>query len=270
MTRCLATRRWSKPIWAATMTEPVLAIDSLQGWYDDFHVLQGVSLEVKRASASPSSGATAPARRRRCARSWGCSTSGPDQFASPAPKPSTAASETIARLGVGYVPEERGIYATLDVTENLLLPPRVAAGGMSIDDILPAVSRAARAPPQSRHAPVGRRAADAGDRPRSAHRRHAVPARRSDRGPRAGSRPADRPRHRDHEAAGPHARSRRAEFPLRRETRRPSFRHGARTDRRCVRARRGGGADSTVSKPISAFRRRTCRCRRCLGNCWSG
>ena len=41
----------------------------------------------------------------------------------------------IARLGVGYVPEERGIYASLDVTENLLLPPRVGAGGMTLDDI---------------------------------------------------------------------------------------------------------------------------------------
>jgi len=43
--------------------------------------------------------------------------------------------ERIAKLGVGYVPEERGIYATLDVTENLLLPPRVGDGGMALEDI---------------------------------------------------------------------------------------------------------------------------------------
>ena len=43
--------------------------------------------------------------------------------------------EPIARLGVGYVPEDRGIYASLDVTENLLLPPKLADGGMSLDEI---------------------------------------------------------------------------------------------------------------------------------------
>ena len=41
----------------------------------------------------------------------------------------------IARLGVGYCPEERGIYASLTAEENLLLPPQLAPGGMSIDEI---------------------------------------------------------------------------------------------------------------------------------------
>lgn len=41
----------------------------------------------------------------------------------------------IAREGIGYVPEERGIFATLNVEENLTLPPRIAAGGMSLDEI---------------------------------------------------------------------------------------------------------------------------------------
>jgi branched-chain amino acid transport system ATP-binding protein len=41
----------------------------------------------------------------------------------------------IARLGIGYCPEERGIYASLSAEENLLLPPLVGAGGMSLDEI---------------------------------------------------------------------------------------------------------------------------------------
>jgi len=43
--------------------------------------------------------------------------------------------ERIARLGVGYVPEERGIFASLNVIENLLLPPRLKPGGLTLDEI---------------------------------------------------------------------------------------------------------------------------------------
>jgi branched-chain amino acid transport system ATP-binding protein len=45
------------------------------------------------------------------------------------------ASNRIARMGVAYCPEERGIFASLDVEENLMLPPLVRAGGMSVDEI---------------------------------------------------------------------------------------------------------------------------------------
>ena len=45
------------------------------------------------------------------------------------------ATHRIARLGVGYCPEERGIFASLSARENLLLPPTLAAGGMSVDEI---------------------------------------------------------------------------------------------------------------------------------------
>src|SRR3546814_3839258 len=45
------------------------------------------------------------------------------------------APHRIARCGIGYVPEERGIFASLDVTENLLLPPVVQKGGMSVEEI---------------------------------------------------------------------------------------------------------------------------------------
>jgi len=44
-------------------------------------------------------------------------------------------SHKIAQLGVGYCPEERGIYASLSCEENLLLPPRVGSGGMSVDEL---------------------------------------------------------------------------------------------------------------------------------------
>src|SRR3546814_15152393 len=45
------------------------------------------------------------------------------------------ASNRIAKLGIAYCPEERGIFASLNVEENLLMPPVVRAGGMSVDEI---------------------------------------------------------------------------------------------------------------------------------------
>jgi branched-chain amino acid transport system ATP-binding protein len=44
-------------------------------------------------------------------------------------------TDRVARLGLGYCPEERGIYSSLSVEENLLLPPRIGAGGMTLDEI---------------------------------------------------------------------------------------------------------------------------------------
>jgi branched-chain amino acid transport system ATP-binding protein len=57
--------------------------------------------------------------------------------------------ERIARLGVGYVPEERGIFASLNVTENLMLPPVLAPGGMALEDLyrlFPNLAERARSP----------------------------------------------------------------------------------------------------------------------------
>ena len=91
--------------------------------------------------ASPSSVATAPARRRRCARSWDCSSAAPARSRSSGAETIAALPEMIARLGVGYVPEERGIYASLDVTENLLLPPKLAPTVARRSMNLPVVSQ---------------------------------------------------------------------------------------------------------------------------------
>src|SRR3546814_10461663 len=58
-------------------------------------------------------------------------------------------SDRIARLGIGYVPEERGIFASLNVTENLMLPPEVRPGGLPVDRIhalFPNLKERARSP----------------------------------------------------------------------------------------------------------------------------
>ena len=82
----------------------------------------------------------------------------------------------IARLGVGYCPEERGIYASLSAEENLLLPPPVASGGMSIEEIYAMFPNLKERRAAAGHAPVRRRAADAGGGAHPAHRRAAAAA----------------------------------------------------------------------------------------------
>jgi branched-chain amino acid transport system ATP-binding protein len=86
------------------------------------------------------------------------------------------ASNRIARLGIAYCPEERGIFASLDVEENLLLPPVVMPGGMMVDEIYSIFPNFAGATPQPRHQAFRRRAANAGDRPDAAHRRDVAAA----------------------------------------------------------------------------------------------
>jgi branched-chain amino acid transport system ATP-binding protein len=117
------------------MAEPLLHVRSLQGYYGESHVLHGVDLDVfpgdtvtllGRNGAGKTSTLRAIMgilRRRQGTIRMG----GTDLLATP--------PHRIARAGIGYVPEERGIFASLSVAENLTLPPKVAEGGMSLAEI---------------------------------------------------------------------------------------------------------------------------------------
>jgi len=115
--------------------DPVIEIEHLQGFYGDSQVLHGVDLSVRPGETVAIIGRNGAGktttlraimgileRRRGSIRIFGMET-----IDSP--------PESVARLGVGYVPEERGIYATLSVAENLILPPVLKPGGMTMDEI---------------------------------------------------------------------------------------------------------------------------------------
>lgn len=118
------------------MAEPaVLEIDGLHGFYGDSHILRGLSLTVAAGEAVAIIGRNGAGKTTAMRaimgllerRSGSIKVKGRETISSP--------PETIARLGVGFVPEERGIYSSLDVMDNLLLPPKVAEGGTSLDEI---------------------------------------------------------------------------------------------------------------------------------------
>jgi len=112
-----------------------LSIADLHAYYGDSHVLHGVSLDVAPGEAVTIVGRNGAGKTTTLRaiiglierRTGSIKVAGREVVAEP--------PERIARLGVAYVPEERGIYATLDVTENLLLPRKVNDRGMSLDRI---------------------------------------------------------------------------------------------------------------------------------------
>jgi branched-chain amino acid transport system ATP-binding protein len=114
---------------------PLLAVDNLQAWYGESHILHGVAFEVFPGEVVTLLGRNGAgktttlksimgmvARRTGSVRFNGTELIG---------RPSNA----IARLGIAICPEERGIFASLDVEENLLLPPVVQPGGLTLDRI---------------------------------------------------------------------------------------------------------------------------------------
>ncbi|HEY6979563.1 ABC transporter ATP-binding protein [Reyranella sp.] len=117
------------------MHDVLLAVEGLEAWYGESHILHGVGFEIGRGELVTLLGRNGAGktttlrsimgivgRRKGSVRFDGKETVG---------QPSNA----IARLGIAYCPEERGIFSSLNVEENLMLPPAVKPGGMGIDDI---------------------------------------------------------------------------------------------------------------------------------------
>ncbi|MFV0384486.1 ABC transporter ATP-binding protein [Paracoccus sp. (in: a-proteobacteria)] len=117
------------------MSAPLLEVAGLEAWYGESHILHGVDLRVDEGQTICILGRNGMGktttlrsivgilRKRRGTIRF----AGHDLMAVPLHR--------TAWTGLGFVPEERGIFASLTVEENLLLPPRVAAGGMSLEEI---------------------------------------------------------------------------------------------------------------------------------------
>ncbi|MDB5570954.1 MAG: transporter ATP-binding protein [Hyphomicrobiales bacterium] len=117
------------------MTEPALAIADLHAFYGESHVLHGVALEVAQGEVVTIIGRNGAGKSTTMRSIMGMLERRQGSIRIRGRETIGWPSEKIARLGMGYVPEERGIYSSLDVTENLMLPPRLGPGGMSVEDI---------------------------------------------------------------------------------------------------------------------------------------
>ncbi len=113
----------------------MLDIRALEGFYGESQVLYGVDLSIARGEVVTLVGRNGAGKTTTLRAIIGILAKRSGSVLVLGTETIGLAPERIARLGVGYVPEERGIFSSLSVTENLLLPPTLKLGGMSLDEI---------------------------------------------------------------------------------------------------------------------------------------
>jgi branched-chain amino acid transport system ATP-binding protein len=114
---------------------PVLDVKGLQAWYGESHILHGVEFNVKPGEVVTLLGRNGAGKSTTLKSIMGIIGKRKGSIAFEGKETIRLPSEKIARLGVAFCPEERGIFASLDVKENLLLPPVIRSGGMPVDQI---------------------------------------------------------------------------------------------------------------------------------------
>ena len=113
----------------------ILQVRGLEAWYGESHILHGIDFNVKAGEVVTLLGRNGAGKTTTLKSIMGIigKRSGSIRFNEQ--EIIRASSDKIARMGIAICPEERGIFSSLDVRENLLLPPTVRAGGMSLDQI---------------------------------------------------------------------------------------------------------------------------------------
>jgi branched-chain amino acid transport system ATP-binding protein len=116
-------------------TAPLLSLRGLNAWYGESHALHGVDLEVFRGETVTLLGRNGVGKTTTLRSIVGLIRKRTGEIAFDGHDLMHLPLHRTAYAGIGFVPEERGIFATLSVDENLVLPPVVAKGGMSVEEI---------------------------------------------------------------------------------------------------------------------------------------
>jgi branched-chain amino acid transport system ATP-binding protein len=114
---------------------PLLKIDGLQAWYGESHVLHGVNFEVFPGEVVTLLGRNGAGKTTTLKSIMGIIGARTGSVRYDSKELIRLTSDRIARLGIALCPEERGIFASLSVKENLLLPPKVLPDGLSVERI---------------------------------------------------------------------------------------------------------------------------------------
>ena len=114
----------------------LLSVRDLHGWYDESHVLHGVSFDVRPGEVVTLLGRNGAGKTTTLKAIMGIlrKRTGSVRFAGQ--ELIGLPPRAIARAGIAFCPEERGIFASLSVAENLMLPPVVRAGGLTLTEVL--------------------------------------------------------------------------------------------------------------------------------------
>ena len=114
---------------------PLLAVEGLQSWYGESHVLHGATFEVFSGEVVTLLGRNGAGKTTTLKSIMGIVGQRTGSVRYEGTELIGLTSDRIARLGIALCPEERGIFSSLNVEENLLLPPRVRQGGLALERI---------------------------------------------------------------------------------------------------------------------------------------
>lgn len=117
------------------MSSTLLSVSDLQAWYGESHILHGVDFEIKRGELITLLGRNGAGRTTTLKAILGLTGKRTGSVKIDGEEAIQASTHRIARMGLGYCPEERGIFSSLSCEENLLLPPKIGEGGMSLAEI---------------------------------------------------------------------------------------------------------------------------------------
>lgn len=114
---------------------PLLEVRDLQAWYGESHILHGVAFDVAQGEVVTLLGRNGAGKTTTIKSIMGVVPRREGSIRFEGQQTARLASNRIARLGIAWCPEERGIFSSLNVEENLLLPPKVRDGGLSVEQI---------------------------------------------------------------------------------------------------------------------------------------
>ena len=116
-------------------TANAIEFKDVHAWYGESHILHGVNLHVRQGEVVSLLGRNGAGRTTTLRTLMGLVGKRTGSIPINGAETVKMSPHHIARLGVGYCPEERGIMTSLSCQENLMLPPKLAEGGMSVDEI---------------------------------------------------------------------------------------------------------------------------------------
>ena len=128
-------RFWAALIMTSTSDTQLLRVTDLHAYYGESHILHGIDFNVNRGEVVTLLGRNGAGRTTTLRAILGLTGRRSGSIRVDGRETIAMRTHRIAHLGIGYCPEERGIFASLSAEENLLLPPEVASGGMTVDEI---------------------------------------------------------------------------------------------------------------------------------------
>ena len=128
-------RTWGWVMADAQHGAPLLAVKNLQSWYGESHILHGVNLDVHQGEVVCLLGRNGAGKTTTLKSVMGVVRKREGSITRGGTETIKLAPERIAKLGVAFCPEERAIFSSLTVRENLMLPPKLRDGGMSVEEI---------------------------------------------------------------------------------------------------------------------------------------